>query len=60
LAGEQLGRGAAHHAGDAGDRAGPGDRQGEAMRRSMLALLADDVSNPRMWAPFSLVGEGGR
>jgi CHAT domain-containing protein len=37
----------------------PAIGKAEAMRRSMLALLADGVSNPRMWAPFSLVGEGG-
>jgi CHAT domain-containing protein/tetratricopeptide (TPR) repeat protein len=34
----------------------------EALRRAMLSFLADDVpdawSNPRIWAPFSLVGEG--
>jgi hypothetical protein len=34
-----------------------GDRQGQVMRRSMLALLADDVSNPRVWAPVSLVAK---
>jgi CHAT domain-containing protein len=36
----------------------------EALRRSMLALLEDrtlpeEYAHPAIWAPFSLVGEGG-
>jgi CHAT domain-containing protein len=36
----------------------------EALRRSMLALLDDpklpaEYAHPAVWAPFSLVGEGG-
>ena len=36
----------------------------EALRRSMLALLDDatlppEYAHPAIWAPFSLVGEGG-
>ncbi len=36
----------------------------EAMRRSMLALMADEerpfYAHPMFWAPFIVVGEGGR
>ena len=36
----------------------------EALRRSMLALMADPdtpyFAHPMLWAPFVVVGEGGR
>jgi CHAT domain-containing protein len=35
----------------------------EALRRAMLALMADDerpqYGHPMFWAPFMVVGEGG-
>lgn len=41
------------------DRA-PAIGRAEALRRSMLALLADKATlHPMFWAPFVLVGEGG-
>ena len=40
----------------------PGIGRAEALRRSMLALLADkdhpEYAHPMFWAPFVLVGEG--
>jgi CHAT domain-containing protein len=40
----------------------PGIGRAEALRRSMLALLADQANphyaHPMFWAPFVLVGEG--
>ena len=42
----------------------PGIGRAEAMRRSMLALMADEerlfYAHPMFWAPFIVVGEGGR
>jgi CHAT domain-containing protein len=41
----------------------PGMGQAEALRRSMIALLDSGegwTSHPSLWAPFVLVGEGGR
>ena len=48
----------------AGMQADPTIGRAEALRRSMLAYI-DDTSNPwnaypDYWAPFSVVGEGGR
>ncbi|MFZ4806612.1 MAG: tetratricopeptide repeat protein [Hyphomicrobiaceae bacterium] len=41
----------------------PGLARSEALRRSMLALLSDPVdptfAHPQVWAPFTVVGEGG-
>jgi CHAT domain-containing protein len=41
----------------------PGIGRAEALRRSMLALLADQANpyyaHPMFWGPFTLVGEGG-
>ena len=41
----------------------PGIGKAEALRRSMLALMADDkapeYAHPALWAPFVVVGEGG-
>jgi CHAT domain-containing protein len=38
-------------------------RRAEALRRSMLALMADEsdpsLAHPFAWAPFTMVGEGG-
>jgi hypothetical protein len=40
----------------------PGIGKAEALRRALLSFLAADVPDawlqPRIWAPFSLVGEG--
>jgi CHAT domain-containing protein len=36
---------------------------GEALRRSMVTLMEDEnaeYAHPMFWAPFSVVGEGGR
>lgn len=42
----------------------PGIGRAEAFRRSMLALIGDNdrpwAAHPSVWAPFVLVGEGGR
>jgi CHAT domain-containing protein len=42
----------------------PGLGRAEALRRSMLAVMASDArpyfSHPAAWAPFVVVGEGGR
>jgi hypothetical protein len=57
-------RGGAHdgHVRGAGARAGAG--RAEALRRSMLAVMDSDArpyfSHPAAWAPFVVVGEGGR
>ncbi len=44
-------------------RAAPGMRKAEAMRRAMLALMADEtdatLAHPLAWAPFFVVGGGG-
>ena len=44
-------------------KAAPGLGRAEALRRSMLALIADTsdpaYGHPAMWAPFVVVGEGG-
>jgi CHAT domain-containing protein/tetratricopeptide (TPR) repeat protein len=43
-------------------KASPGIGRAEALRRAMLALMADrDVrhAHPALWAPFMVVGEGG-
>ena len=41
----------------------PGIGRAEALRRSMMALMADDgkpfYAHPAFWAPFIVVGEGG-
>jgi CHAT domain-containing protein len=41
----------------------PGLGRAEALRRSMLAVMASDarpyLSHPAAWAPFVVVGEGG-
>jgi CHAT domain-containing protein/Tfp pilus assembly protein PilF len=40
--------------------ASPGMGKAEALRRSMLALMADvKYAHPAFWAPFVVVGEGG-
>ena len=37
----------------------PGIGKAEALRRSMLALMAEDnYAHPALWAPFVVVGEG--
>jgi CHAT domain-containing protein len=41
----------------------PSIRRAEALRRSMVALMEDEdaeYAHPMFWAPFSIVGEGGR
>ena len=39
----------------------PGIGRAEALRRSMMALMADDAyAHPLFWAPFEVVGDGGR
>ena len=42
----------------------PGIGRSEALRRSMLALISDtsknDNAHPSVWAPFVVVGEGGK
>ncbi len=47
---------------EAGDD--PSIGRAEALRRSMLALMADPdkpyFAHPMLWAPFVVVGEGGR
>jgi CHAT domain-containing protein len=43
-------------------KADPRIGRAEAMRRSMLALIAsgsDIEAHPAFWAPFAMVGEGG-
>ena len=41
----------------------PVTRRAEALRRAMLALMADTCSpahaHPAIWAPYMVVGEGG-
>ena len=40
--------------------ADPGIGRAEALRRSMMALMADDAyAHPLFWAPFEVVGDGG-
>ena len=45
------------------EKANPGIGRSEALRRSMMALEANDDSplfaHPMLWAPFVVVGEGG-